>query len=280
MSKCVKWDSNPSPSITSRLMFPLSHKYPCAEKWKIKAATRPYPKPIDFLNLVCSWSRTFLVWSLHSCVHKAVYIMKIVLCCYGNCSVISHYDLYSLALSSCTAVPHSQGYIQRWCNDYNHYTGRLYYFCTLGLDSMCAIGVIIVLWHRKGSRKSYDSNLFLTSLFSSQYIDSMAADAVWRKLWPCTSANYMQLYYSTDHALEIDPYLRSEGQPKIHICWHCSSVMHMHTCEDYWELLVILKYSNSSLQSVDSIIATGNRHQCSIAQLPLLCKSIRVYVYT
>jgi len=122
MSKCVKWDSNPSPSITSRLMFPLSHKYPCAEKWKIKAATRPYPKPIDFLNLVCSWSRTFLVWSLHSCVHKAVYIMKVVSCCHGNCSVINHYDLYSLALSSCTAVPHSQGYIQPWCNDYNHYT--------------------------------------------------------------------------------------------------------------------------------------------------------------
>jgi len=28
----------------------------------------------------------------------------------------------------------------------------------------------------------------------------------------------MQLYYSTDHALEVDLYLRSEGPPKIHIC--------------------------------------------------------------
>jgi len=55
--------------------------------------------------------------------------------------------------------------------------------------------------------------------------------------------------------------------------------MYMHTCEDYWELLVILKYSNSPLQSVDSVITAGNWYQCSIAQLPLLCKSIRVYVY-
>ena len=46
------------------------------------------------------------------------------------------------------------------------------------------------------------------------------------------------------------------------------------------ELLVILKYSNSPLQSVDSVITAGNWYQCSIAQLPLLCKSIRVYVYT